>query len=208
MDKKIISILISIFFLGFVKSGYIHSQIFSDDDGKCTNMLIGSFALEGTCIDSLILSCSLDLSSVIAWKYENSDCLGDPIGNQSYTTGGCVFSSSMFECTDQIYLPQNVNSIITVRHNSTEEECLDYKQGLVQLSYIKTSQCTPNVIKPNKYSFIQTCDESSITQVNYQSINCKPSTKTNSNSSPLPNNNCMNSTDYLSSYQFCYIPNF
>ncbi|KAK5583034.1 hypothetical protein RB653_004624 [Dictyostelium firmibasis] len=114
----------------------------------------------------------------------------------------------MFECTDQIYLPQNANSIITVRQNSTEEECVDYKQGLIHLSYTVTSQCTLNPLIPNKYSYIQTCDESSITEVDYQSKNCEPSTKKNSNSTTLPTIYCKNSTEYLSSYQFCYISNF
>ncbi|KAN0045279.1 hypothetical protein ACTA71_005656 [Dictyostelium dimigraforme] len=208
MNRKLFSVLLSIILISVVKCGYIHLQMFSDSDGLCNNLFMGSYVLEGACVDNIIIECSPDQKTIIAKKYESNECLGTPLGKEVLVTGGCVNVTSKFECTQEIDLPQGVNTIITVRHNSTEEQCPDYKQGLVELTYVLTNQCTPNISNPNKYAYIQTCDETSYTETDYKSKNCQPSTQTDSISFPLPVNSCTNTTDSLSSYQFCYIPNF
>ncbi|KAM9989249.1 hypothetical protein ACTFIY_005306 [Dictyostelium cf. discoideum] len=182
--------------------------MFADNDGLCQDLLIGAYILEGACIENVIMKCSPNQKSVMGYQYENGDCSGAVINHEELLTGGCVNVSSKFECTQEIDLPQDTNTIITVSHYSTQEECQDYKQGLVRVTYEMTNQCLPNLVKPNQYSVIQTCNETSITQTNYQSRDCKPSTKLHPNINPLPVNDCKNSTNYLSSYQFCYIPSF
>ncbi|EAL68368.2 hypothetical protein DDB_G0278391 [Dictyostelium discoideum AX4] len=208
MNRKLILFLLSFIFINFVKCGYIHMQMFADADGLCKDLFIGAYVLEGVCIENVIMKCSTNQKSVLAYQYENDDCSGPIINHEELVTGGCVNVSSKFECTEEIDLPQDTNTIIIVSHNSTQEECPDYKQGLVKLSYQMTNLCLPNIIKPNQFSTIQTCDETSITQTNYQSRDCNPSTKNQPNINPLPVNDCKNSTNYLSTYQFCYIPSF
>ncbi|KAN0006911.1 hypothetical protein ACTFIU_005104 [Dictyostelium citrinum] len=208
MNRNLILLSLTIILIGAVKCGYIHLQMFSDNDGLCNNLYMGSYVLEGACIDNIIMKCSPDQKTILAYQYESDQCLGKPARHEILVTGGCVNITSKFECTQEIDLPQDLNSIITVRHNSTEEQCPDYKQGLVELTYMITNQCNPNPIKPNQYTYIQTCNETSLNQFDYKSRNCEPSTQTLSNTLPLPVNDCKNSTDYLSSYQFCYIPNF
>ncbi|KAM9982482.1 hypothetical protein ACTFIZ_007030 [Dictyostelium cf. discoideum] len=207
MIRKLFLFVLTFIFINFVKCGYIHMQMFADTDGLCKNLFIGAFILEGACIENIVMKCSPDQKSVLAYQYGNGDCSGPVVNHEQLITGGCVNVSSKFECTQEIDLPQDVNTIITVDHNSTQEECSDYKQGLVRLNYQLTHQCLVNIVD-SRYSYIQTCNETALTQTNYQSKNCKPVTKNHPNVIPLPANDCKNSTNYLSSYQFCYIPNF